>query len=247
MFLPDVDNSSIIPGWQLSKSYESLLFNFGDQVELKRAYNCIWSHFGGKQFTSAMRSINYNQNSGNEKNDPTILEVVFTNDQLTYKALNRGLRYNNHVIIPVLNVRSDLIYIAYPIFDLPLNEQEAEEMLFDEFTELEDDTQGGPQSSNRSINYYDSDDNNIDDSDDLDDEEKEGVVDVVLGADSVSGLYNGTATVIVRRVLPPLVSEKQLVDQQRHRHLLPTNVRVYHMYCTSCQMLDNHHDGNCQN
>ena len=194
-----------------------------------------------------MRSSTYNQNSGNKQKGPTILEVVFTNDQITNRALNRGIRYNNRAILPVLNVRSDLIYIAYPIFDLPLNEQEAKEMLFDEFTESEDDIQGGPQSSNSSNNYYDSDDNNIDESDDLDDEEKEGVVDVVLGADSVSGLYNGTATVIVRRILPPLISEKQLMDQQRHRHLLPTNVRVYHMYCTNCQMLDTHYDGNCQN
>ncbi|KAI7859672.1 hypothetical protein BDC45DRAFT_530899 [Circinella umbellata] len=223
MSLPGVDNSSYIPRWQLSKSCESLLFNFGDQ-------------FGGKQFTSAIRSVNYHENSNNENSNPTILEVLFINDKIFNKALKHGIRYGNRVILPLLNIRSDVIYIAYPIFDLPLDrQQEVEEMLFDEFNEQDDDIQGGPQSSDT---YYDLDN--------LDEEEKQGVVDVVLDTDDVSGLYNGTATVIVRRILPPFLSITQLMDQQHHRHLLPTNVRVYHLYCTSCRTLDNHHDGDCQ-
>ncbi|KAG2224238.1 hypothetical protein INT45_000267 [Circinella minor] len=243
MSLPGVNNSFYIPRWQLSKSCESLLFNFGDQVELKRAYNYIWSQFGGKQFTSAIRSVNYHENSNNENSNPTILEVVFTNDKIFNKAVKRGIRYDNRVILPLLNIRSDVIYIAYPIFDLPLDrQQEVKEMLFDEFNEQDDDIQGGPQSSD---NYYDSNDTNSYDSDNLDEEEKQGVVDVVLDTDDVSGLYNGTATVIVRRILPPFLSITQLMDQQRHRHLLSTDVRVYHLYCTTCRTLDKHHDGNC--
>ncbi|KAI9497596.1 hypothetical protein BDB00DRAFT_803310 [Zychaea mexicana] len=276
MFLPGVNNANHIPKWRLSKSYESLLFNFSDQVELRKAYSCIWSHFGGKAMTIAMRQVK------NTPNNFTIVEVVFSSDKLSDYAFDKGIRYNNRILWPVFNVRSDVLYIAYPLFDLPLDsEDEIETMLYEEFAEPNDDIKGPPprdqdwdngNEGNGGANGYsnhdhkkatngkglnaqngyddekDDDGDSYDDDgyqDDDDEEDKQGVVDVVLGVDDISGLYNGTATVIVRRILPPFMQKNKLVDQERLRHLLPNNVRVYHMYCRDCQTLDDHPDGEC--
>ncbi|KAI9250919.1 hypothetical protein BDA99DRAFT_522225 [Phascolomyces articulosus] len=153
-----------------------------------------------------------------------------------------------------MNIRSDVIYIAYPLFDLALdNQYKVKKTLYEQFAEPGDDIKKSFNEEDQMFdNGYDGCTNNNNDTDiesggDVDsmDEENEGVIDVVLREDSISGLYNGTATVIVRRILPTLMKTTELLKQQRYRHLLSNNVRVFHMYCKECKTLDDHQDGCC--